>query len=90
MDLNSSQPNESTQATESLPIAMNARRQSIVVHAPIAKVYERWSQFENFPKFIKPLREVRKIDDAHFSFTWLRDGKEHLQEWVDRQLIEPH
>jgi uncharacterized membrane protein len=55
---------------------MNARRQSIVVHAPTIKVYDRWSQFENFPKFIKPLREVRKITDTLFSFTWLRDGKE--------------
>jgi len=74
-----------TQATESLPIAMNARRLSIVVHAPTAKVYERWSQFENFPKFIKPLQEVRKIDDTHFSFTWLRDGKE--QQCVVRVLL---
>jgi len=61
---------------ESLPIAMNARRQSIVVRAPTAKVYERWSQFENFPRFITPVRAVRKIDDTHFFFTWLRDGKE--------------
>jgi uncharacterized membrane protein len=61
---------------ESLPGLMNARRQSIIVRAPIVKVYERWSQFENFPRFITPVREVRKIDDTRFSFIWLRDGKE--------------
>ena len=42
MNSNSFQPNKSTQAEESLPIAMNARRQSIVVRAPTVKVYERW------------------------------------------------
>jgi uncharacterized membrane protein len=76
MNLNTLQPNESTQALESLSIAMNARRQSIVVRAPTATVYERWSTFENFPRFITPVREVRKIDDTHFSFTWFRDGNE--------------
>jgi uncharacterized membrane protein len=85
MNLNSSQPNESIQTMESLPFGMNARRQSIVVRAPIVKVYERWSQFENFPRFITPVREVRKIDHTHFSFTWLRDGKE--QQCVVRVLL---
>jgi uncharacterized membrane protein len=85
MNANSFQTNESTQTMESLPIAMNARRQSIIVRAPIVKVYERWSQFENFPRFITPVREVRKIDDTHFFFTWLRDGKE--RECVVRVLL---
>ena len=76
MNPNSFQPNESTQTMESLPIAMNAGRQSIVVRAPTLKVYERWSQFENFPRFITPVREVRRIDDTHFSFICHRDGKE--------------
>jgi uncharacterized membrane protein len=76
MNPNSFHPNKSTQAEESLPIAMNARRQSIVVRAPTVKVYERWSQFENFPRFITPVREVRKIDATRFAFTWLRYGKE--------------
>src|SRR6266404_4165201 len=85
MNLNSFQLTESTQTMESLPIAMNARRQSIVVRAPTAKVYERWSQFENFPRFITPVRAVRKIDDTHFFFTWLRYGKE--QECVVHVLL---
>jgi uncharacterized membrane protein len=85
MNPNSFHLNEPTQTMESLPIAMNARRQSIVVRAPPVNVYERWCQFENFPKFITPLREVRRIDDTHFSFTWLRDGKE--QQSVVRVLL---
>lgn len=49
---------------------MNASRQTIVVNAPVEKVYERWSRIEDLPKFITPLRDVRRIDNARFSYTW--------------------
>jgi len=55
---------------------MNAAEKSIVVNAPVAEVYERWQHFEELPKFIKSLGEVERIDDKHFSFNTLRDGKE--------------
>jgi len=55
---------------------MNAAEKSIVVNAPAAEVYERWQHFEELPKFIKSLGEVERIDDKHFSFNTLRDGKE--------------
>ncbi len=43
---------------------------------PVAEVYERWLRFEDLPKFIKSLGEVERIDDKHFSFNTVRDGKE--------------
>jgi uncharacterized membrane protein len=55
---------------------MNAAEKSIVVNAPIAEVYERWLRFEELPKFIPSLGTVQRIDDTHFSFCSLRDGKE--------------
>lgn len=55
---------------------MNAAESSIVVHAPVAQVYEQWLRFEDLPKFIKSLGQVQRIDDKHFSFRSLRDGKE--------------
>jgi uncharacterized membrane protein len=55
---------------------MNAAEKSIVVNAPVAEVYERWLRFEELPKFIKPLGNVERIDDTHFSFSNIRDGKE--------------
>ena len=55
---------------------MNAAEKSIVVNAPVAEVYQRWLRFEDLPKFIKSLGEVERIDDKHFSFNTLRDGKE--------------
>ncbi|PYK12349.1 MAG: hypothetical protein DME65_04275, partial [Verrucomicrobia bacterium] len=56
------------------PTAMNAARHLVVVRAPVDRVYDQWSRLEDLPKFIPPLREVRRIDDTHFSYTWHPDG----------------
>jgi uncharacterized membrane protein len=58
------------------PKRMNAAEKSIIVNAPVAEVYERWLRFEELPKFIKSLGHVERIDDTHFSFSNMRDGKE--------------
>ena len=55
-------------------LPLNAAQRSIVVKAPVARMYEQWSRFEDLPKFITPLRQVRRIDDAHFSYTWRPNG----------------
>lgn len=55
---------------------MNAAEKSIVVNAPVAEVYERWLRFEELPKFINSLGSIERIDDTHFSFSNIRDGKE--------------
>jgi uncharacterized membrane protein len=41
-----------------------------MVKAPIDRVYEQWSRMEDLPKFITPLRNVRRIDETHFSYIW--------------------
>jgi len=69
----------STEAIDPPPTihpAINAAQQFTVVKAPIARVYEQWSRIEELPKFITPLRQVRRIDDAHFSYTWHPNGQE--------------
>jgi uncharacterized membrane protein len=60
----------------SMPVTTNAAQNVVVVKAPIDQVYEQWSRVEDLPKFITPLREVRKIDDAHFCYTWHPNGDE--------------
>ena len=74
--MDASLPNNSTLTMDSAAIEMNAARQSVVVKAPVGRVYERWSQIEDLPKFITPLRNVRRIDDAHFSYIWRPNGSE--------------
>src|SRR5436190_22250507 len=67
----------SNELTESMDLAhpgMNAAQQFVVVKAPLERVYEQWSRIEDLPKFNPPLREVRRIDNAHFSYTWLPNG----------------
>ena len=55
---------------------MNAAQECVVVKAPLNRVYEQWSRMEDLPKFIPPLREVRRIDDMHFSYVWHPNGEE--------------
>jgi uncharacterized membrane protein len=74
--MDGSPPDYSAQAMEPAPIVMNAARHSVVVKASIGQVYERWSRFEDLPRFITPLRNVQRMDDAHFSYTWHPNGTE--------------
>ena len=61
---------------EPAAVEMNAARQSVIVKAPIGQVYEQWLRVEDLPKFITPLRNVRRLDDARFSYTWHPNGSE--------------
>ena len=74
--MDASLPDNSTQTMEPAPIEMNAARQSVVVKAPVGQVYERWSRIEDLPKFITPLRNVLRMDDMHFCYTWGPNGNE--------------
>ena len=55
---------------------MNAAQQFVVVKAPLDRVCEQWSRIEDLPKFIPPLRGVRRIDDTHFSYVWHPNGED--------------
>ncbi|PYJ92985.1 MAG: hypothetical protein DME54_15110 [Verrucomicrobia bacterium] len=74
--MRASQPNEEMFLHETNSVAMNASQKTIVVDAPVGKVYEQWSRIEDLPKFITPLRDVRRIDDARFSYTWHPNGSD--------------
>jgi uncharacterized membrane protein len=74
--MDASQPDDSTATMGPAPIKLNAARRSVIVKAPIDDVYEQWSRVENLPKFITPLRNVQRMDDARFSYTWDRNGSE--------------
>ncbi len=39
----------------------------MVVHAPIAEVFERWCRVEDYPKFMEGVREIRWLDEKKFS-----------------------
>ena len=38
---------------------------SIQIDAPRSTVYNQWTQFEEFPRFMEGVKEVRQLDDSH-------------------------
>ena len=41
---------------------MTEMEKSIVVDAPLREVYNQWTQFEDFPRFMDGILEVRQLD----------------------------
>ena len=41
---------------------------SIEVQKPVDQVYAQWTQFEDFPKFMENVEEVRQLDDKHLEW----------------------
>jgi uncharacterized membrane protein len=56
--------------------SLNAARRSVVVKTPVQRAYDQWARIEDLPKFITPLRNIKKIDGNQFSYTWHPDGEE--------------
>ena len=64
------------QESQSASTPLNAARRSIVVNVRVERAYQQWARIEDLPKFITPLRNVRRIDDTQFAYTWHTDGEE--------------
>jgi uncharacterized membrane protein len=39
--------------------------ESVDVNVPVRTAYNQWTQFEQFPRFMEGVREVRQLDDTH-------------------------
>ena len=48
---------------------------SIEVDVPISTAYNQWTQFEEFPRFMQDVEEVRQIDDTHLHWRARIAGK---------------
>src|SRR5262249_41112425 len=66
-----------TQVSASMNVPMTATRTSIVVRVPLKRAYQQWARMEDLPKFITPLRNVRRIDGCQFSYSWHANGDEY-------------
>ncbi|MBW3609689.1 MAG: SRPBCC family protein [Actinobacteria bacterium] len=64
---------------------MSTIEQSIDVNAPINTVYNQWTQFEEFPRFMDGVDEVRQLDDTHLHWVASFGGSRH--EW-DAEITE--
>ncbi|MEJ7788791.1 MAG: SRPBCC family protein, partial [Thermoleophilaceae bacterium] len=59
--------------------------QSIDVDVPISTAYNQWTQFEEFPKFMEGVDEIRQVDDRHVHWVVSFGGTQH--EW-DAEITE--
>ena len=53
--------------------------ESVVVDVPVSTAYDQWTQFEEFPKYMDGVEEVKQIDDTHLHWVASIDGKR--EEW---------
>jgi len=67
--------------------------EELLVNVPVSTAYNQWTQFEEFPRFMTTVEEVRQIDDSHLHWRAKVAGK--TKEWdaeitqqIPDQLIE--
>jgi uncharacterized membrane protein len=58
---------------------MSNIERSIDVSVPVRTAYNQWTQFEEFPKFMEGVQEVKQLDDKHMHWRATIAGKE--EEW---------
>lgn len=59
--------------------------ESIEVSVPLSTAYNQWTQFEEFPRFMDSVHEVRQVDDRHLH--WRADVAGKEKEW-DAEITE--
>ena len=58
---------------------MSTIEQSIDVNVPVRPVYNQWTQFEEFPKFMEGVEYVKQLDDTRLE--WAAEIAGQRREW---------
>jgi uncharacterized membrane protein len=66
-------------------MATQTIEQSIEVEVPVQRAYNQWTQFEEFPRFMEGVEEVRQSDDRRLHWVANFGGERH--EW-DAEITE--
>jgi len=66
---------------------MHTTEQTIEVNAPLRMVYNQWTQFEEFPRFMEGVKVVRQIGDRRLH--WVAEIAGEEEKWdavIDEQV----
>lgn len=66
---------------------MSQVEESIQVDVPVTTAYNQWTQFEEFPKFMEGVEEIRQIDDTHLHWKVSMAGREEQFDAVITEQI---
>ncbi|MBA2485275.1 MAG: SRPBCC family protein [Nitrospirales bacterium] len=55
---------------------MTTIEKSIEVNVPVRTAYNQWTQFEDFPKFMEGVKEVKQLDNTHLHWQVQIAGKD--------------
>ncbi|MPZ24501.1 MAG: cyclase [Dehalococcoidia bacterium] len=58
---------------------MTKVEETIDVAVPVRTAYNQWTQFEEFPRFMEGVKQVRQVDDTHLEWQANVGGRE--QSW---------
>ncbi len=72
---------------------MSTINDSIRVNVPVQAAYNQWTQFEDFPRFMSGVQEVKQLDDTHVHWhaeLWGKDMEwdSEITKQVPDRLIE--
>ncbi|HWH14701.1 MAG TPA: SRPBCC family protein [Miltoncostaeaceae bacterium] len=56
---------------------MTRIEETVEVGVPVRTAYNQWTQFEEFPRFMEGVEEVRQLDDAHLNWRVQIGGRTH-------------
>ena len=65
--------------------ALATVEESVDIDVPVSTAYNQWTQFEEFPRFMSSVEEVRQIDDTHLHRRAVVGGR--TKEW-DSEITE--
>ena len=64
---------------------MSVIEKAVEVQCPLSQVYNQWTQFETFPRFMEGVEEVKQTDDTHLH--WHAEIAGVDREW-DAEITE--
>ena len=64
---------------------MERIEKSVEVQVPVHTAYNQWTQFEEFPRFMSSVEQVRQVDDTHLHWRAVVGGR--TKEW-DSEITE--